>query len=74
MGRRRKDQTVLQVKRKGGWEYVFAKTENRGVVTTETRAKALGGDRIDVFRNRYGNSKFRVQKGTRSKAKRKKRK
>ncbi len=72
MGRRRKDQTVLQVKRAGKWKYVFCKTENRGVVTTETRAKALPGDRIETFRKRYGNSQFKVQKGSRTKRKKKK--
>ena len=56
----------LQIFRGGKWKYVFCYTHTMGIITTETKSKALptdarwAKDDLAYFQNKYGRAQFRL--------------
>ena len=51
----------LQVLVNNEWKWVFCKND-RSVITTETKSKALNRDALDYFKKHFANLEFRISK------------
>lgn len=59
-----KNQKALQAKVNGEWQYVFCNNTPNGLVTTETRKKALHGETaLNYFQDEFADVEFRLVRG-----------